>query len=54
MGIPSGDLLECDDSALFRFEFAGGPVGVLMFNDFDGGDSADSGFVARVVAGHKM
>ena len=25
-----------------------------MFNDFDGGDSADSGFIARVVVGHKM
>ena len=25
-----------------------------MFNDFDGGDSADSGFVARVVVSHKM
>ena len=36
----------CDDSALLCFEFAGGPVGVLMFNDFDGGDSADSGFMA--------
>ena len=44
----------CDDSALFRFEFTGGPVGVLVLNDFDGGNSADSGFIARVVVGHKM